>query len=88
MGSVCWSPASPCQATAPYHTELSVRLSQPADFCCLILDNFLVLNKLIDLLQRSGKLEDAPAFFELAEKMSSRVVLEPGFNYCQGIYCW
>ncbi|XP_028623167.1 tetratricopeptide repeat protein 21A isoform X4 [Grammomys surdaster] len=51
-------------------------------------DNFLVLNKLIDLLRRSGKIEEAPAFFELAKKMSSRVPLEPGFNYCQGIYCW
>ncbi|XP_054965654.1 tetratricopeptide repeat protein 21A isoform X7 [Pan paniscus] len=51
-------------------------------------DNFLVLNKLIDLLRRSGKLEDIPAFFELAKKVSSRVPLEPGFNYCRGIYCW
>ncbi|XP_034340008.1 tetratricopeptide repeat protein 21A isoform X1 [Arvicanthis niloticus] len=51
-------------------------------------DNFLVLNKLIDLLRRSGKIEEAPAFFELAKKLSSRVPLEPGFNYCQGIYCW
>ncbi|XP_059966738.1 tetratricopeptide repeat protein 21A isoform X2 [Mesoplodon densirostris] len=51
-------------------------------------DNFPVLNKLIDLLRRSGKLEDAPAFFELAKKVSSRVSLEPGFNYCRGIYCW
>ncbi|XP_073916282.1 tetratricopeptide repeat protein 21A isoform X3 [Castor canadensis] len=51
-------------------------------------DNFSVLNKLIDLLRRSGKLEEAPAFFELAKKMSSRVPLEPGFNYCRGIYCW
>ncbi|XP_066100524.1 tetratricopeptide repeat protein 21A isoform X2 [Saccopteryx bilineata] len=51
-------------------------------------DNFPVLNKLIDLLWRSGKLEDAPAFFELAKKKSSRVLLEPGFNYCTGIYRW
>lgn len=51
-------------------------------------DNFLVLNKLIDLLRRSGKLEEAPAFLELAKKVSSRVPLEPGFNYCQGIYYW
>lgn len=51
-------------------------------------DNFPVLNKLIDLLRRSGKLEDAPAFFELARKTSSRVLLEPGFNYCTGIYHW
>ncbi|XP_019518293.1 PREDICTED: tetratricopeptide repeat protein 21A isoform X6 [Hipposideros armiger] len=51
-------------------------------------DNFRILNKLIDLLRRSGKLEDAPAYFELAKKLSSRVLLEPGFNYCTGIYCW
>ncbi|XP_074168694.1 tetratricopeptide repeat protein 21A isoform X4 [Rhinolophus sinicus] len=51
-------------------------------------DKFPILNKLIDLLRRSGKLEDAPAFFDLAKKMSSRVCLEPGFNYCTGIYCW
>uniref|UniRef100_F7FMX1 Tetratricopeptide repeat domain 21A n=1 Tax=Monodelphis domestica TaxID=13616 RepID=F7FMX1_MONDO len=51
-------------------------------------DNFAVLNKLIDLLRRSGKLEDAPAFFELSKKVSSRIPLEPGFNYCKGIYCW
>ncbi|XP_063518084.1 tetratricopeptide repeat protein 21A isoform X7 [Pongo pygmaeus] len=57
-------------------------------FLSLILDNFLVLNKLIDLLRRSGKLEDIPAFFELAKKVSSRVPLEPGFSYCRGIYCW
>nr|XP_055237273.1 tetratricopeptide repeat protein 21A isoform X1 [Gorilla gorilla gorilla] len=57
-------------------------------FLSLILDNFLLLNKLIDLLRRSGKLKDIPAFFELAKKVSSRVPLEPGFNYCRGIYCW
>ncbi|XP_069907106.1 tetratricopeptide repeat protein 21A isoform X3 [Oryctolagus cuniculus] len=51
-------------------------------------DNFSVLDKLIDLLRRSGKLEDAPAFFELAMRVSSRMPLEPGFNYCRGIYCW
>ncbi|XP_036122537.1 tetratricopeptide repeat protein 21A isoform X3 [Molossus molossus] len=51
-------------------------------------DNFSVLNKLIDLLRRSGKLEDASAFFDLAKKQSSRVLLEPGFNYCTGIYHW
>ncbi|XP_021562079.1 tetratricopeptide repeat protein 21A [Carlito syrichta] len=51
-------------------------------------DNFLVLNKLIDLLRRSGRLEDAPALFKSAEKVSRWVPLEPGFNYCRGIYCW
>uniref|UniRef100_G1P572 Tetratricopeptide repeat domain 21A n=1 Tax=Myotis lucifugus TaxID=59463 RepID=G1P572_MYOLU len=27
-------------------------------------------------------------FFELPKSMSSRVLLEPGFNYCTGIYHW
>ncbi|XP_039093106.1 tetratricopeptide repeat protein 21A isoform X1 [Hyaena hyaena] len=51
-------------------------------------DNFLVWNKLIDLLRRSGRLDDAPAFFELVKRMPSHVPLEPGFNYCRGMYCW
>ncbi|XP_023557979.1 tetratricopeptide repeat protein 21A isoform X3 [Octodon degus] len=51
-------------------------------------DNFLVLDKLIDLLRRSGKLDEAPAFIQTSAKMSSRVSMEPGFNYCSGIYCW
>ncbi|XP_072455059.1 tetratricopeptide repeat protein 21A isoform X8 [Notamacropus eugenii] len=53
-----------------------------------VLEKAPVLNKLIDLLRRSGKLEDAPAFFEMSKKVSSRIPLEPGFNYCKGIYCW
>ncbi|KAM4821302.1 tetratricopeptide repeat protein 21A isoform 1-T1 [Thomomys bottae] len=51
-------------------------------------DNFEVLNKLINLLRRCGRLEEAPSFFELAKKASSRILLEPGFNYCKGVYYW
>ncbi|KAM4687801.1 tetratricopeptide repeat protein 21A [Discoglossus pictus] len=51
-------------------------------------DNFTVLSKLIDLLRRSGKLSEAPAFFDMALAKSSRVTLEPGYNYCRGLYCW
>ncbi|KAK1171978.1 tetratricopeptide repeat protein 21B-like isoform X1 [Acipenser oxyrinchus oxyrinchus] len=50
--------------------------------------NFSVLAKLIDLLRRTGKLDDAPAFLEMAEKTSTRSTLEPGYNYCQGLYLW
>ena len=80
----CWTaPAQPRRAVSP-----GPPASPSLEVSALILDNFPVLNKLIDLLRRSGKLEDAPAFFELARKMSSRVLLEPGFNYCTGIYHW
>ncbi|XP_044149245.1 tetratricopeptide repeat protein 21A [Bufo gargarizans] len=51
-------------------------------------DNFTVLSKFIDLLRRSGKLSEAQAFFDLALEQSSRTTLEPGYNFCKGLYCW
>ncbi|XP_039211194.1 tetratricopeptide repeat protein 21A isoform X4 [Crotalus tigris] len=51
-------------------------------------DNFSVMESLIDLLRRSGKLDEATPFFELAKKKSIRTPLEPGYNYCMGLYCW
>ncbi|XP_068092032.1 tetratricopeptide repeat protein 21A isoform X2 [Hyperolius riggenbachi] len=51
-------------------------------------DNFTVLSKLIDLLRRSGKLDEAPKFFDMALAQSSRTTLEPGYNYCKGLHCW
>ncbi|KAJ7322130.1 hypothetical protein JRQ81_018417 [Phrynocephalus forsythii] len=50
-------------------------------------DNFSVMESLVDLLRRSGKLEEATPFFELAKKTSTRTPLEPGYNYCMGLYC-
>ncbi|KAK9396052.1 tetratricopeptide repeat protein 21A [Crotalus adamanteus] len=50
--------------------------------------NFSVMESLIDLLRRSGKLDEATPFFELAKKKSIRTPLEPGYNYCMGLYCW
>uniref|UniRef100_A0A8D2LIR1 Tetratricopeptide repeat domain 21A n=1 Tax=Varanus komodoensis TaxID=61221 RepID=A0A8D2LIR1_VARKO len=51
-------------------------------------DNFSVMESLIDLLRRSGKLDGVTPFFELAKKKSTRIPLEPGYNYCIGLYCW
>ncbi|XP_067824088.1 tetratricopeptide repeat protein 21B-like [Heptranchias perlo] len=51
-------------------------------------DNFLVLSKLIKLFRKTGKLNKAPELLELPEKKSSRTVVEPGFNYCKGLYLW
>ncbi|XP_075778962.1 tetratricopeptide repeat protein 21A isoform X6 [Pelodiscus sinensis] len=51
-------------------------------------DNFSVMERLTDLLRRSGKLDKATYFFEMAKKKSTRVPLEPGYNYCKGLYCW
>ncbi|KAM5280322.1 tetratricopeptide repeat protein 21B [Ctenodactylus gundi] len=51
-------------------------------------DNYMTLSRLIDLLRRSGKLDDVPRFFSMAEKRNSRAKLEPGFQYCKGLYLW
>ncbi|XP_028660000.1 tetratricopeptide repeat protein 21B [Erpetoichthys calabaricus] len=51
-------------------------------------DNFLVLERLIDLLRRTGKLDEAPALLQKAENQSARSTFEPGYNYCKGLYLW
>ncbi|XP_073437605.1 tetratricopeptide repeat protein 21A isoform X3 [Dendrobates tinctorius] len=51
-------------------------------------ENFTVLSKFIDLLRRSGKLTEAQRYFDMALKQSSRTTLEPGYNFCKGLYCW
>ncbi|XP_075683454.1 tetratricopeptide repeat protein 21A [Rhinoderma darwinii] len=51
-------------------------------------DNFTVQSKFIDLLRRSGKLTEAQRFFDMALQQSSRTTLEPGYNFCKGLYCW
>ncbi|XP_036176055.1 tetratricopeptide repeat protein 21B isoform X2 [Myotis myotis] len=49
-------------------------------------DNYMTLSRLIDFLRRCGKLEDVPRFFLMAEKRNSRAKLEPGYQYCKGLY--
>ncbi|XP_062043519.1 tetratricopeptide repeat protein 21B [Lepus europaeus] len=51
-------------------------------------DNYMTLFRLIDILRRCGKLEDVPRFFLMAEKHNSRAKLEPGYQYCKGLYLW
>uniref|UniRef100_A0AAV2JXT5 Tetratricopeptide repeat protein 21B n=1 Tax=Knipowitschia caucasica TaxID=637954 RepID=A0AAV2JXT5_KNICA len=51
-------------------------------------DNYVALFHLVDLLRRAGKLEEIPRFLEVAEKHSPRTRLDPGFNYCKGLYLW
>ena len=51
-------------------------------------DNYEALAKLVDLMRRAGKLEEVPKFLETAENSSARAALDPGFNYCKGLYEW
>ncbi|CAE1275558.1 TTC21B [Acanthosepion pharaonis] len=51
-------------------------------------DNYEVLAKLVDLLRRSGNLEDAADFLETAKETSPHSKTDAGFNYCLGLYDW
>ncbi|KAK3106370.1 hypothetical protein FSP39_018677 [Pinctada imbricata] len=51
-------------------------------------DHYEALSRLVDLLRRSGKLEDVPKYLEQAENASSRAATDPGLNYCKGLYEW
>uniref|UniRef100_A0AAX7UWV8 Tetratricopeptide repeat domain 21B n=1 Tax=Astatotilapia calliptera TaxID=8154 RepID=A0AAX7UWV8_ASTCA len=51
-------------------------------------DNYHILSRLIELMRRAGKLEDASRFLDMAEKHSSRSRFDPGFNYCRGLHLW
>ena len=51
-------------------------------------DHYEALSRLVDLLRRSGKLEEVPKYLEQAESASSRAATDPGLNYCKGLYEW
>lgn len=51
-------------------------------------DNYEVLAKLVDLLRRSGNLEDVADYLETAKEMSPYSKTDAGFNYCLGLYDW
>ncbi|XP_061925811.1 tetratricopeptide repeat protein 21B-like isoform X4 [Entelurus aequoreus] len=51
-------------------------------------DNYPTFSRFIDLLRRTGKLEDVPILFYRAEQHSSKAKFDPGFIYCKGLYLW
>ncbi|KAJ3318719.1 Tetratricopeptide repeat protein 21B [Blyttiomyces sp. JEL0837] len=48
--------------------------------------HYQALKKLIEMMRRSGKLDEADKFFEMAEKSSSKVHLQPGYHFCKGLH--
>jgi len=49
-------------------------------------DNFKGLYKLLQLLRRAGKVNEAKTFLEAAEKHSPQTRHRPGFQFCKGMY--
>ncbi|KAI9362925.1 hypothetical protein DFJ73DRAFT_542372 [Zopfochytrium polystomum] len=44
------------------------------------------LRKLLEMMRRSGTLDEADKFFEMAEKSSVKVYLHPGYHFCRGLH--
>jgi len=61
---------------AIYHLE-QMLAKQPALYGAIV--------KLLTLLRRAGRLQEAPKFLKAAERSSPKAPLEPGFRYCQGV---
>lgn len=51
-------------------------------------NNYRALAKMITLLRRSGKLDEAPAFISAAERSDKRSGGHAGLRYCKGLYGW
>ena len=49
-------------------------------------DNFKGLYKLLQLLRRAGKIQEAQSFLDAAEKHSPQTKHRPGFQFCKGMY--
>jgi len=49
-------------------------------------NNYDVLQRLVRLLRRAGRLEDTPKFLTAAEKSSARASFDAGLHYCKGLY--
>jgi tetratricopeptide repeat protein 21B len=48
--------------------------------------HYLALSKLVDLLRRIGKLEEAEKYFEQLSKGGFKVQSHPGYCYCKGLF--
>jgi len=51
-------------------------------------DHYDALAKYIDLMKRAGQISDCKSFIDQAGKAHSRSTLDPGFNYCKGLFEW
>jgi tetratricopeptide repeat protein 21B len=51
-------------------------------------DHYSVLQRLIHLLRRAGRLADATRFLKAAAKSSARAEFDAGLHYCQGLHAW
>ncbi len=67
------------------YTEATTRFKKLLD---MKPENYVALHKLIVLLKRAGKLEDAKKYISATEKSGSRAAHSAGLSYCKGLFLW
>ncbi|XP_065054055.1 tetratricopeptide repeat protein 21B-like isoform X1 [Rhopilema esculentum] len=51
-------------------------------------EHYEALAKYVDLMKRAGQLVECKSFIEMAGKANARASVDPGYNYCKGLYEW
>ena len=51
-------------------------------------NNYEALARLVELMRRTGNLDDCTPFLVKAEKASSRSALDAGYHFCIGLHEW
>ncbi|KAK2509919.1 hypothetical protein MC885_009975 [Smutsia gigantea] len=70
------------------HCALLLQSDQDNEAATMMMADLMFRKQDYEQAVRCGKLEDVPRFFLMAEKRNSRAKLEPGFQYCKGLYLW
>lgn len=49
--------------------------------------HYVAFSRLLNMMRRCGKLDEADSFFEMiGNKMSSKVEMDAGWHYCKGLF--
>lgn len=51
-------------------------------------DYFPALARLVEVMRRTGTLDEAGPYLDRAEQAVLRANMDPGYNFCRGLYDW
>ena len=55
----------------------------------MIINTYVSLVRLVEVMRRTGHLEDVPGYLQKSEEfVGTRSSLEPGLNFCKGMFEW
>ena len=66
--------------------EVDAIINPLKDFLKVQPSNYHVIERLIIILRRLGKLQEIPPYLDAAEKFDKRSIAHSGYHYCKGLY--